>query len=77
MSTWNQAETDVYKLPCFKSKKMESFFVARRSSVMIDYHPYFVNYGYNKMEILSRMRFEGFEFYVLMNDFGVDLPHEK
>lgn len=44
---------------------------------MIDYHPYFVNYGYNKVEILSRMRFEGYEFFVLMDDFGVELPHEK
>ena len=43
----------------------------------ISYNPYFVNYGFNKVEYFIRLHTEGYKFYVMMQDFAVDAPHEK
>lgn len=56
---------------------MEPYMILRRSELMPVYHPYFVDYGRNKMEFTLRLRFEGYSFYAILSDFGFDYPHPK
>ena len=37
----------------------------------------FVNYGYNKVEFLTELRYSGWRFYVLGTAFGIDVPHPR
>lgn len=67
----------LYKVPCMNYTEMEPYMVLRRYDVMPIYHPYFVDYGKNKMEFTLRLRFESYSFYVLVSDFGFDYPHPK
>ena len=55
---------------------MEPYFIKRRSRSLSNYSPYFVNYGFHKTEFFSRLHYEGFTFYVMEQDFGVNTHHE-
>ena len=35
----------------------------------------FVNYGYNKVQLIEHLRAMGYQFYILNQDFAIDLPH--
>ena len=35
----------------------------------------FVNYGYNKIQLIEHLRFKGYDFLVLMNSYAMDMPH--
>ncbi len=35
----------------------------------------FINYGYNKIEWIETLRYTGYKFAVLINGFGMDVPH--
>ena len=35
----------------------------------------FINYGYNKIEWIETLRYKGYKFAVLINGFGMDVPH--
>lgn len=37
----------------------------------------FVNYGYNKMQLIQHLRYKGYTFYVLVNSFAMDMPHRN
>lgn len=71
-----KSKKDVYKMKCLNSTFMEPYFIKRRSRSLSNYSPYFVNYGFNKMEFFFRLHFEGFTFYVMEQDFGVNTHHE-
>ncbi len=35
----------------------------------------FVNYGYNKVQLIEHLRAAGFQFYLLLQAFAMDIPH--
>ena len=37
----------------------------------------FINYGYNKIEWIETLRYTGYKFAVLINGFGMDVPHPQ
>ena len=63
-----------------------SYFVYRRSALDPLFHPYFINYGSNKVEMyyrlralkcshfISQLRIDNTPF-ILSHDFGFDIPH--
>ena len=65
---------------------MYSYFVYRRSALNPLFHPYYINYGANKIEIYDRFRamkctpcIDGFIIdnspFLLSKGFGFDIPH--
>ena len=64
-------------MECLNSSKLEPYFIRKRTPNMINYSPYYINYGQNKMELIDRLRHEQYQFYILLTDFGCDLPHER
>lgn len=37
----------------------------------------FKNYGYNKVQWVAHLRYSGYRFYVLGNDFAIDVAHPR
>ncbi len=37
----------------------------------------FINFGYNKIEWIETLRYTGYKFAVLINGFGMDVPHPQ
>ena len=37
----------------------------------------FINYGYNKIEWIETLRYTGYKFAILINGFGMDVPHPQ
>lgn len=67
----------ISKIHCMNNSVMEPYSISRRSNTSILYNPYFINYGRNKLEYVTRLKFEGYNFYVLLQDFGFDIPHGR
>ena len=74
-------------LPFQTNHEMEPYSVIRRSKIVPLFHPYYINYGFNKVEMFSRLTFLSicwllfcsieFHYYVLVNEFCVDIPHNR
>ena len=65
---------------------IEPYSVLRRSPLNPIFNPYFMNYGYDKIEFFDRITMHnrwysggslclGYMYHVLVDDFGVDVPH--
>ena len=73
--------------PFHTKHEMEPYSVIRRSKVVPLFHPYYINYGFNKVEMFSRLTYLSksilsirtleFHYYVLVNEFCVDIPHNR
>lgn len=50
-------ETQNVLLPYAADHVMEPYSILRRSKNNPIFHPYFINYGYNKIELMNRMTF--------------------
>ena len=37
----------------------------------------FINFGFNKIEWIETLRYTGYKFAVLINGFGMDVPHPQ
>ena len=55
----------------------DRYVMLRRSKNTPLFDPRFVNYGYNKMQLIQHLRYKGFRFYVLVNSFAMDMPHRN
>ena len=55
----------------------DRYVMVRRSENTPLFDPRFVNYGYNKMELIQHLRYKGFRFFVLVNSFAMDMPHRN
>ena len=76
---WNRSAHDL--------GSFDRYFVLRRNYDIPIFHPYFINYGYNKEELLNRLLSQGsfftevsyvdFNFSVLTDDFSFDIPHKQ
>ena len=65
-----------------------SYIIMRRSILNPIFHPYYIEYGYDKLEFFARlMAYKrgcsmirlslGFRYFVLPQDFGIDIPHKR
>ena len=41
------------------------------------FDPRFVNYGYNKMQLIEHLRYLGYKFLILTKSFAIDMPHRN
>ena len=74
-------------LPYKADHVMEHYSIIRRSKENQLFHPYFINYGFNKQELMNRMTFlsrsilvewrSEFHYYVMLNEFCVEIPHKR
>ena len=74
-------------LPYKADHVMEPYSIIRRSKDNPLFHPYFINYGFNKQELMNRMTFLSrsilfewrleFHYYVMLNEFCVEIPHKR
>ena len=75
----------VTPIPCLNFTHMEPYLIVRKSEEMPLYHPFYVNYGFNKVIFVENLRFESmysilefqidYKFYLMITDFGFDFPH--
>ena len=88
-SSKNNIRTHMYVMPewyynspekikairCFITDFQEPYVMLRYSPETPLFDERFVNYGYNKVQLIEHLRAMGYQFYILNNDFAVDLPH--
>ena len=67
----------VSKLKCFFTDFMEPYVLLRYSSSTPLFAEQFVNYGYNKVQLVEHLRAANFKFFILHNAFAMDMPHPK
>ncbi|KAK8800225.1 hypothetical protein WA171_004860 [Blastocystis sp. BT1] len=73
---WIQSR-DVYATQVHITGEIEPYGVFRRSALNTFYHPYYVDYGFNKIEFFHRLIVEKYQFYLLPEAFGYDIPHPR
>ena len=57
--------------------KQEPYIVLKKTAMLPRFDERFLNYGYNKVEFLTELRYSGWRFYVLGTGFGIDVPHPR
>ena len=48
----------VTPIPCLNFTHMEPYLIVRKSEEMPLYHPFYVNYGFNKVIFVENLRYE-------------------
>ena len=51
--------------------------MVKRDDKSIFFHEKFINYGYNKISYVEKLRLSGYSFYLASNVFAFDLPHHS
>lgn len=84
---YTMSEPSIVKLRCLNFTRMEPYVVIRRHELTPLFHPYFINYGFNKVTFIETLQYEGssspvwalvgFQFYLFITDFGFDVPHPE
>ena len=54
-----------------------SYVLLKRSPETPLFDERFVNYGYNKVQLIEHLRSLGYHFYILTQAFAMDVPHEE
>lgn len=73
---WYESRGELLQqLRCLNYSTMEPYVIVKRSRVLPLYHPLYYDYGFNKVQFIHHLRYLGYQFYVLMEDFGFDIPH--
>ena len=49
----------IVKLRCLNFTRMEPYVVIRRHELTPLFHPYFINYGFNKVTFIETLQYEG------------------
>ena len=49
----------------------------KKTSKMPLFDERFINFGFNKIEWIETLRYTGYKFAVLINGFGMDVPHPQ
>lgn len=47
------------KLKCLNFTRMEPYVVVKRHELTPLYHPFFINYGFNKVSFIELLQYEG------------------
>ena len=76
---WSNTSTNDIKSRIFLSvsKLHYRYIFIRRSEHMPMFNELFFNYGRNKVEWIEHLRYIGYKFAILVQGFGVDVPHPK
>lgn len=53
----------------------EPYVILKRSPATPVFDERFVNYGYNKIQLIEHLRHKGYSFLVLMSSYAMDMPH--
>ena len=76
MPEWYFSSSEKVKaIRCFITDFQEPYVMLRYSPETPLFDERFVNYGYNKVQLIEHLRAMGYQFYILNNDFAIDLPH--
>ena len=67
----------VVKLKCMVADFQEPYVMLRNSYSTPLFEERFVNYGYNKVQLIEHLRSAGYTFYILTQAFAMDVPHEE
>lgn len=68
-------EEHVAQIRCFVNDFQEPYVLLRRLETTPLFYERFVNYGYNKVQLIEHLRAAGYQFYILLQSFAMDLPH--
>ena len=49
--------------------------MVKRDDKNIFFYEKFINYGFNKISYIEKLRLSGYSFYLATNVFAFDLPH--
>lgn len=67
----------VARIRCFLNDFQEPYVMLRRLKSTPLFDERFVNYGYNKVQLFEHLRAANFRFYILLQAFGMDIPHAE
>ena len=56
---YSMSDPLIVKLRCLNFTRMEPYVVIRRHELTPLFHPYFINYGFNKVTFIETLRYEG------------------
>ena len=62
---------------CFVKDKQEPYLILKKSAILPRFAEEFVNYGYNKVQWIATLRYQGWRFYVLGTGFAIDVAHPR
>lgn len=71
----SQSNASVTYMTCFRELFMEPYVMVKKTSFLPPFDESFFNYGFNKVQWIENLRYNGYEFYVAANAFAVDIPH--
>ena len=54
---------------------MEPYVIVKHSPYTPMYDSRFIDYGFNKMSFIEKLRQMNFQMYILNNAFAIDYPH--
>ena len=60
---------------CFITDFQEPYVLLRYGESTPLFDERFINYGYNKVQLIEHLRSAGYQFYILNNQYAIDLPH--
>ena len=77
MPEWYLASPNAHvsRVRCFITDFMEPYVLLRYSPSTPLFAEQFVNYGYNKVQLVEHLRAANFKFFILHNAFAMDMPH--
>ncbi len=71
----SQSNANVTYMACFRELFMEPYVMVKKTSFLPPFDESFFNYGFNKVQWVENLRYNGYEFYVAASAFAVDIPH--
>ncbi|KAK8809789.1 hypothetical protein WA158_000732 [Blastocystis sp. Blastoise] len=71
------SSTFITMVQCFKTNVQEPYVMVKRSSHLPSFDERFSGYGKDKISWIEHLRYIGYKFGILVNGFGVDIPHIK
>lgn len=67
----------VMKVGCIPNYEQEPYYVLRKTNATPRFDERFMDYGYNKMQHMRHLLYEGYRFFILSNCYAVDMPHRE
>ena len=75
MPEWYFTRTRVSRIKCFIADMMEPYVIVKHSPSTPMYDSRFIDYGFNKMSYIEKLRQMNFQMYILNDAFAIDYPH--
>ena len=76
MPEWYLSDGEqVKRIRCFITDFQEPYVMVKYGPETPLFDERFINYGYNKVQLIEHLRAAGYQFYILTENYAVDLPH--